>query len=85
MGGEGPIPFGAIDRFATRAGYENDAFWRFKTLIRAMDGAYLEHRSVVRERMRKQALSQNDNRDLGAERVATARKTMARKKAAGED
>lgn len=39
---EGPIPFSAIDRFARRAELHGNAFERFKTLIRALDGEYRE-------------------------------------------
>lgn len=40
--GVGPIPFGAIDRYADRYGIEGvDEFDAFRELIRAMDDAYL--------------------------------------------
>lgn len=40
--GVGPIPFGAIDRYADRYGIADiDEFDAFRELIRAMDDAYL--------------------------------------------
>jgi hypothetical protein len=41
MGGEGPIPFTSIDRYAKR--YDVAEFDEFLTYIRALDAAYLEH------------------------------------------
>lgn len=41
MGGAGPIPFEAIDRYAARYGI--DDFERFHRLIQAMDAVYLTH------------------------------------------
>jgi hypothetical protein len=43
MGGVGPIPFAAIDRYAARFGVdEGEDFARFHTLIKRMDRSYLE-------------------------------------------
>ena len=41
MGGAGGIPWTAIDRYADR--HEIDDFDQFKTVIKALDGVYLEH------------------------------------------
>lgn len=46
----GPIPWGSIDRYAVRHRIDGaDAFERFLALIRAMDGAYLDHLEQVRK------------------------------------
>lgn len=43
FGGAGPLPFTAIDRYATRYGLDaSDDFDRFAALISAMDQAYLK-------------------------------------------
>jgi hypothetical protein len=43
MGGPGPIPFSAIDRYAERYGISNIAeFDRLRRLIMAMDSEYLK-------------------------------------------
>ena len=43
FGGAGPIQFSSLDRYATRYGIDGiDEFDRFASLIRAMDGAFLE-------------------------------------------
>lgn len=48
----GPIPWSAIDRYATRHRLDDaDSFERFLDLIRSMDGAYLDR--LERERTRK--------------------------------
>lgn len=39
----GPIPWSAIDRFATRYSVVGDDFDRLCNLIRAMDHAYLDY------------------------------------------
>lgn len=41
MGGAGGIPWTAIDRYADR--HEIDEFDTFKTVLKALDGVYLEH------------------------------------------
>lgn len=44
LGGAGPIPWSAIDRYATRHEIDDpDAFDRLRRMIRAQDRAYLEH------------------------------------------
>lgn len=44
LGGAGPIPWTALDRYAARHGIDDlDAFERFRRMIRAQDGAYLKH------------------------------------------
>lgn len=48
MGGCGSIPWTAIDRYAARQGLDDlDDFERFRSIIRAMDGAYLAHVAEV--------------------------------------
>lgn len=47
MGGAGGIPWTAIDRYADR--HEIDDFDTFKTVLKALDGVYLEH---VAEKMK---------------------------------
>ena len=50
MGGCGPIPFTAIDRFAARSGVNaQDLFARLLHIIQALDRVYLRH---VDEQMR---------------------------------
>lgn len=41
MGGAGGIPWTAIDAYADR--HEIDDFDSFKTVLKALDGVYLEH------------------------------------------
>lgn len=48
MGGAGGIPWTAIDRYADR--HEVEDFDLFKAIIKALDGAYLEH---VGEKMKR--------------------------------
>lgn len=58
MGGEGPIPFMAIDAYARRHLIEDpDDFERFCRLIRAMDNEYLTIRAekLREEQSREQA------------------------------
>lgn len=44
MGGAGPIPWSAIDRYAARHEIDDlDDFDRFRRMIRAQDRTYLEH------------------------------------------
>lgn len=44
MGGAGPIPWSAIDRYAARHEIDDlDEFDRFRRMIRAQDRAYLDH------------------------------------------
>ena len=44
LGGVGPIPFVAIDRYAERFGVApGDDFVRFHTLLKRMDATFLEH------------------------------------------
>lgn len=44
--GTGPIPFSALDRYADRFGLSApDDFDRFRAIVRAMDDAYLSHKS----------------------------------------
>lgn len=44
MGGSGPIPFVAIDRYADRFGIApGDAFVRFHSLLKRMDAVFVEH------------------------------------------
>ena len=43
MGGESPISFVAIDRFATRHGIEGSEFDILEALVREMDAEYLAH------------------------------------------
>lgn len=46
----GPIQFSSLDRYATRYGIDSvDEFDRFTTLIRAMDGVFLEQMNRKRE------------------------------------
>jgi len=46
----GRIPFSAIDSYASRYGiHDIDAFDRFRTLIRAMEGARAEHQEARRK------------------------------------
>lgn len=50
FGGAGPIQFTSLDRYAARYGIDGvDEFDRFTTLIRAMDGVFLERMSRKRE------------------------------------
>lgn len=50
FGGVGPIQFSSVDRYATRYGIDGvDDFDRFSTLIRAMDGVFLERMNRKRE------------------------------------
>lgn len=50
FGGVGPIQFSSLDRYATRYGIDSvDEFDRFTTLIRAMDGVFLEQMNRKRE------------------------------------
>lgn len=42
MGGVLPLSFGAIDAYARRYGIEGEAFDRFVTLVRALDGVWVE-------------------------------------------
>jgi hypothetical protein len=50
----GPIPWTAVDRYAARHRIDGaDAFERFLAVIRAMDGAYLDHLEREREKARK--------------------------------
>lgn len=49
--GIGPIPFGAIDRYADRYGIAGvDEFDSFRELIRAMDDAYLSWSAKRRDK-----------------------------------
>lgn len=42
--GPGPIPFGAIDRYATRMGIDDpDQFVTLVEILRELDRAYLKH------------------------------------------
>lgn len=44
MGGAGPIPWSAIDRYAARHEIDDpDDFDRLRRMIRAQDRAYLDH------------------------------------------
>lgn len=83
MGGEGHIPFSAIDRFGRRADLQGEAFSRFKALVRAMDREYLGHRSAARERIKKQAEAEAEDRDVGAERVKHVKRKLAKKHGGG--
>ena len=47
--GIGPIPFSAIDRYGSRLGLDEDEFDNFRVLIRALDGAYLDHNEERRK------------------------------------
>lgn len=50
----GPIPWTAVDRYAVRHHIDDaDAFERFHSLLRSMDGAYLEHLEREREKERQ--------------------------------
>lgn len=52
MGGAGPIPWSAIDRYAARHEIDDpDDFDRLRRMIRAQDRAYLDH--VAEEAKRK--------------------------------
>lgn len=56
MGGESPISFVAIDRFAARHGIEGTEFAILEALVRAMDDeylAYLDERRKAEEAERK--------------------------------
>ena len=44
MGGEGPIPFMAIDRYAERYRLSADEFDRFHELLKTMDATWLKLR-----------------------------------------
>lgn len=52
----GPIPFTAIDRFATRHGVRDlDQFKRFRVLIMQLDNAYRNKQAAVYESMMRDA------------------------------
>lgn len=42
MGGEAPLGFGSIDRYAVRYGIDGDAFELLHALVTAMDAEYLD-------------------------------------------
>jgi hypothetical protein len=43
MGGFGPLPFAAMDAYASRYGITGEEFEIFVRLITAMDSEYLQH------------------------------------------
>lgn len=45
MGGAGPIPWTAIDRYAERHGIDGERFDELERYIKAIDAAYLEWQS----------------------------------------
>lgn len=56
MGGPGPIPWSAIDRWAQRHGITDpDAFDDLVVLVRAQDDAYLSHHREKADEKRSQA------------------------------
>ena len=45
-GGLGRIPYTSIDRYASRNGFDDpESFHALHTLIRALDGVFLEHQN----------------------------------------
>lgn len=54
MGGPGPIPFTAIDRYASRYGIDDlDEFDRLRRLIMAMDAEYLKYVAELAKKERE--------------------------------
>ena len=47
---EGPIPWSAIDMYASRHDIVDDDYERFSYLIRSMDMEYIKHRSKDRSK-----------------------------------
>jgi len=45
MGGEGPIPWASLDRWARRQGLGQQAFDELVTFIRVLDRLWLDHRA----------------------------------------
>lgn len=55
MGGAGPIPWTAIDRWATRHGIEGDDFDRLARMVAALDAEWLSNYADRAEAERKRA------------------------------
>ena len=43
MGPPGPIPWTAIEQYAARHGFHDDAYFDLLTIVRAMDDAFVRH------------------------------------------
>lgn len=50
----GPIPFSAINQYGKRLALDAEEFDTFRIMIRALDGAYLDHAEARRKAREKQ-------------------------------
>lgn len=61
FGGQGQIPFTAIDRYAVRYRIDGTAFEVFHALIIAMDNEYLDHEGRKAEAAKQAETPNRDN------------------------
>jgi len=60
MGGSGPIPWDAIDRYAVRWKLTGNDYEFFERVITAMDSTYMEYQRELQEKEKKKSKKNNN-------------------------